>query len=301
MSTEKNETAVEKKYEILYDGEYYGGLGKNDLHRIRALKDFGNVEAGDIGGWVENEDNLSHEGTCWIEADAFVYGSAKVWGSAQIKAGSKVSDNAKVYGHAVIEGGRVAINAVVKGYATVSGWVTGNALVCRHGSVLDDAYVEENARICGRALVSDRAQVGGHAIIQGHAILVDDVRVDDYAVVGGANIALISNSAHICGNARIMSTNVYGNAIIGSMARIDSQKDYVHIGNMIPGIDGITIYRTPKSNEFGMVFGLSETGNTIFMYQPEEFFKDWLAEHDGLAPLVKYVLEHNFDYKIEEA
>lgn len=301
MSTVKNETVVEKKYEILNDGEYYGGLGKNDLHRIRALKDFGNIKAGTLGGWVENEDNLSQNGTCWIEADAFVYDSAKVWGAAQIMTGSKVSDNAKVYGGAIVDGGRVANNAVVKGHATVSGWVVGNAQVCRHGSVVDDAYVEENALICGRALVGDRAQVGGRAIIQGHAILVDDVRVDDRAVIGGADVALISNNAYVCGNARIMSMNVYGNTIIGPNGKIDSQKDYVHIGNMIPGIDGITIYRTPKFNEFGMVFKLTETGNTIFMYQPEEFFKDRLAEHDGLAPLVKYVLEHNFNYKVEEA
>ena len=36
------------------------------LHRIQALKDFGDVKKGDFGGWVEKEENLSQEGNCWI-------------------------------------------------------------------------------------------------------------------------------------------------------------------------------------------------------------------------------------------
>jgi hypothetical protein len=36
------------------------------LYRIQALKDFGYVKAGDFGGWVESESNLSQEGDCWI-------------------------------------------------------------------------------------------------------------------------------------------------------------------------------------------------------------------------------------------
>lgn len=32
------------------------------LCRIEALKNFGNVKIGDLGGWVQNWDNLSQEG-----------------------------------------------------------------------------------------------------------------------------------------------------------------------------------------------------------------------------------------------
>ena len=48
------------------------------LHRIRALRDipmFG-VEAGELGGFVEGENNLSQDG------DAWVYGNAKISGNA---------------------------------------------------------------------------------------------------------------------------------------------------------------------------------------------------------------------------
>lgn len=53
----------EKKYEILDERDnLYGRI----LHRIRAVRDFGAVRKGDLGGFVEREENLSHEGTCWI-------------------------------------------------------------------------------------------------------------------------------------------------------------------------------------------------------------------------------------------
>lgn len=47
-----------KKYEILYDQSIE--INGRKLYRIRALCDFGAVKAGDIGGYVESERNLSH-------------------------------------------------------------------------------------------------------------------------------------------------------------------------------------------------------------------------------------------------
>ena len=51
-----------KKYEI------------NSENRVVALIDFGNVKTGDVGGFVESENNLSHDGLCWVSGDARVYG-----------------------------------------------------------------------------------------------------------------------------------------------------------------------------------------------------------------------------------
>ena len=64
------------------------------LHRIQALRDFGRVKAGDLGGYIEKEDNLSHEGDCWVDDDAKVFGKARVYEHA------RVFDNAWVYGKA---------------------------------------------------------------------------------------------------------------------------------------------------------------------------------------------------------
>jgi len=39
-------------------------LKYNWLNQIVAIRDFGNIRNGDIGGWLSNEHNLSHEGNC---------------------------------------------------------------------------------------------------------------------------------------------------------------------------------------------------------------------------------------------
>ena len=54
------------------------------LYQIQSLKDFGNVEKGDLGGWIEKEKNLCQEGNCWVYGDAWVYGNAVVYGNAKV-------------------------------------------------------------------------------------------------------------------------------------------------------------------------------------------------------------------------
>ena len=60
-----------KKYEFT---EEIKRIGNIELHRVRALCDFKDVKAGDLGGWIEKEENLSHEGSCWVYDSAQVYG-----------------------------------------------------------------------------------------------------------------------------------------------------------------------------------------------------------------------------------
>lgn len=53
-------------------------VGERLLHRIKALRDFGDVRKGDIGGWIEGQENLSHDDDCWVYGNAEVYGDAIV-------------------------------------------------------------------------------------------------------------------------------------------------------------------------------------------------------------------------------
>lgn len=55
------------------------------LYRIKALIDFSDVKAGQVGGYVENEENLSQEGKAWVYDNARVYGEARISGNADIK------------------------------------------------------------------------------------------------------------------------------------------------------------------------------------------------------------------------
>ena len=69
-----------KKYELT--NETIELLGRK-LYRMRALKDFFGVTAGDLGGYIEKEENLSQDGLCWVYGNAEVWGDACVYGNAK--------------------------------------------------------------------------------------------------------------------------------------------------------------------------------------------------------------------------
>jgi hypothetical protein len=95
-----------KKYELLADD--YLRAGDRTVYRIRALQDFGDVRRGDLGGYVESERNLSHEGECWV------YDAAQIYGENAI-----VRGNGKARGCAWVMG-IVADDAVVDDLAIVA-------------------------------------------------------------------------------------------------------------------------------------------------------------------------------------
>lgn len=70
------------------------------LHRIEAVKDFADVKAGEKGGWIEQEENLSQEDNCWVYDNARVCGDAQVCGDAWVYDNAQVFDNAQVCGNA---------------------------------------------------------------------------------------------------------------------------------------------------------------------------------------------------------
>ena len=65
----------QKKYE--FTGEIKVVFGIN-FKQIRAIINFGCVVAGEIGGWIECEENLSQSGNAWVSGDARVSGDADV-------------------------------------------------------------------------------------------------------------------------------------------------------------------------------------------------------------------------------
>ena len=130
----EEETRQGKKYELTNKTLRWNG---HVLHRIRALKNFGHyyenmVKAGDLGGWIESEDNLSHGRDCWVYNNAKVYGNAKVYHDAIVENTAEVYENAEVCHLAV---------------------------------------VRDRARVHGDARLSARAEVFGDADISGNAML----------------------------------------------------------------------------------------------------------------------------------
>lgn len=69
-----------KKFELT--DEFVTNVFGKKLFRIKALVAFGNVEKGELGGFIEKEDNLSHGGNAWVFGNARVFGNAQVSGDA---------------------------------------------------------------------------------------------------------------------------------------------------------------------------------------------------------------------------
>ena len=74
-----------KKYEFTGETKQVELLFRTaTLHRIRAVVEFGLVKVGDLGGWIEKEENLSHEGKAWVWGNAKVCGDAKVFSASHV-------------------------------------------------------------------------------------------------------------------------------------------------------------------------------------------------------------------------
>ena len=135
----------EKKYELIPSD-------MEGLFRVKALKDFGNVKKGDIGGYVEGENNLSQDGNCWIYDNAVICDNARV------------EDNAQVYGDAE---------------------VCGDAIVCDYAKVWGNAIVRDNARVLVNARVLCNAVIQDNAVVHGEVRIFDNVIVCDNVIIGG--------------------------------------------------------------------------------------------------------------------
>lgn len=98
---------MNEKFELIKNDSIE--INGHKLYRLRALIDFNNVKVGDLGGYVENENNLSQMDDCWIYDNAKVYGNACVFGNAS------VYDNARVFGDACVFGSaHISGNAIIK-------------------------------------------------------------------------------------------------------------------------------------------------------------------------------------------
>jgi carbonic anhydrase/acetyltransferase-like protein (isoleucine patch superfamily) len=144
-------------------------------HRIKALINFGDVKADQLGGWIENKKNLSQKGTCWINEDAIVCGKAKVSGNAIISGKAIICGKAKVYGDAVISG-----NTMVYGYARIYG----NAKV--HGT-LSKKKSGEKAEVFS-TIIGDFAMVYGNALVYGEVKVLEYGRIFSNASVLGTDL-----------------------------------------------------------------------------------------------------------------
>lgn len=159
-------TGINQKYEIIdVPHQTYPFL-----HRIRALRDIGDkVKAGDIGGFVESERNLSFE----PGDDSWIFDDAICAGEGCVEKGSRLFGSAVVCGRACL---------------------TRGAAMSAHSRAEDDAYIQ-GADLCGHARASGKSRVLASPDGAARPILSEDCAV--YGTVQG--------DVHVMGSTVIMS------------------------------------------------------------------------------------------------
>lgn len=168
-----------KKYEFTGEVKKEHGI---ELYRIRSLVSLPNYAAvpGTLGGWIESERNLSHNGSAWVSNEACVYNRARVFGDARVMDNAQVYGNARVSGKAQIrDNGDVSENAAVTDNAVVYGSVLGNADVSGSAIIFDHSCVTDEACVSGFAQTHDYAWVYGNARLDCRAKAVGTIKVRD--------------------------------------------------------------------------------------------------------------------------
>lgn len=147
-----------KKYELLENDQKKLLLGDGIVYRIRALRDFGDVKAGDLGGYIAGEHNLSHDGYCWVYDEAIVHSNASVNDYAKVKDRARVGGNALLK-HFVIVKNRGQIHDNVKMYG--DSVVKGRARLYDNVELYDGCVVKGNAKLFNRVKLLSKSIITG--------------------------------------------------------------------------------------------------------------------------------------------
>lgn len=214
---------TKKKYKMTNQTMEYNG---HTLHRIKALIDIPGpipVHKGHLGGWIESERNLSHNGKAWI------FNEAKVYDYAIVQDDAYITDFVEVSCCAIISDRATIINKAK---------VYGAAYVYGDSFVMDNSVIENFAKVHGHAYITDKSRISDDAEVYGNALTCDDAYVHDKAFIGGdvsvRGEASIGGYVHLCGHEKISSDAYICN----------EEKDIMCVTNVGSRFDRLTAFRT---------------------------------------------------------
>ena len=138
------------------------------LNRIRARCQVNEqVGPGALGGYVQTEDNLSQDGTCWIYdqaiccEEAVVEDDGRMFDGAVARGSALISGDARMFERAVAEGNSSFFSGELKEDARLSG----NAVVNRSDNGLSPLIGRKSnvyGSVCGWFVVNDNIFEGEH-------------------------------------------------------------------------------------------------------------------------------------------
>lgn len=240
--------------------------GMVNLYRVVAVRDIPKwgVKSGDVGGWVEDPEILSHDGNAWIAGEAKV-----LWG-IHVENDALIKDNAVV----MRKPGNGGWICYVKDEARISG----DAQVISCEEVSGEASIGGNARVAFSE-IKDNASVLENAtvvkcVISGDSIVKGDAHADTAVI---ADMTIIEGMSKVLKNCTFKGINhLKGKAIVGPGEEIINQS--VSGTNIVP-------MKTPVGNRKGEKISKE--------------YEEWNASVDAV---IKRISEkHNLNVEVEPA
>ena len=146
-----------------------------ELHRIRALRQVReDVPAGELGGFVQSEANLSQgNDDAWLYDDSISRHEANVCGGAQLHGRTVAQDLALVSGSSTMYGDAIACdNAIVTG-----GCIRNDALVCGNARVRENPATHIAPVVTGQSVVM--GDLSGSVVVFDRGFILPGQTVDN--------------------------------------------------------------------------------------------------------------------------
>lgn len=115
------------------------------VYRIQAIKDFGDVKKGDLGGFVSDEYCISPYGNCWVYDDSIVVASS-------------IADNVEVRKNSMVVSSFLTDNVIIEG-----------SKIFNKSVVTDDTKIGGNITI-KHSVISGSSRISGEKVIEGEVI-----------------------------------------------------------------------------------------------------------------------------------
>ena len=144
---------MNKKYELT---NITMEFEERTLYRIRALKNFRNVEAGDLGGWVSGKYNLSQEGECWIYDEA------------------KCMDNARMYHNSVMYN-----NAIMCDFSEMHNYsaMLDNSRMYNCSAIYDNSRMYNDSKMYNNSRMFDNSAMYNNAVMLDNSKMFENSRM----------------------------------------------------------------------------------------------------------------------------
>lgn len=185
------------------------------LTQIRALVDMPthNVKAGDLGGFIEKEENLPMNADSWISPGATVCGDAILGDSSRAEKAAFITGNAQITGTSVISGraliggSALVFNSIIKTDVEISGEaIVRNSKIGGNTQINKKAFIENSHIVTTNVLISGNVQVKDSKIRLAESLFDDNAKVIDSTIGSGQRY---DKKLSICGNAIVRNASLH--------------------------------------------------------------------------------------------